>query len=74
MKTNECRKAAAISKIPVKCTLDIYVWHRLVYFLVCLSGWHLGRASSVVVFLMVFAVSFGVRKQLERHRVFKGIA
>ncbi|WP_288259908.1 hypothetical protein [uncultured Bacteroides sp.] len=74
MKTNECRKATAMSKIPVKCTLDIYVWHRLVYFLVCLSGWHLGRASSVVVFFMVFAVSFGVRKQMERLRVFNRIA
>ncbi len=56
---------SVVSRVPVKCTLDIYVWHRLAYCLVCLAGVSLGPWASLVVFLLVFVVSFFIRKYVE---------
>lgn len=56
---------SVVSRVPVKCTLDIYVWHRLVYCLAGLVGVSLGSWASLVVFLVVFVVSFFIRKCVE---------
>lgn len=42
----------AINQLPVKATMDIYVWHRLLYALLVLFGFDFKPFQAVVVFLM----------------------
>ena len=53
-----------IKAIPVKCSMDIYLWHRLVFFLICIFGIQLGQFASVYVFIVIFSLSFVLRKYM----------
>lgn len=72
LKTSGFGQVSAISYVPVRCSLDIYVWHRLAYFLFCLVGLRLEGWASVVVFISVFFVSFAIRKSMEWQKCLTG--
>ena len=67
LKTSGFGQVSAISYVPVRCSLDIYVWHRLAYFLFCLVGLRLEGWASVVFF-----VSFAIRKSMEWQKCLTG--
>lgn len=50
---------------PIKTTLDIYLWHRLLYaFLVGVLNLNFYKFDAIVVFLLLSVVSIIVRKIL----------
>lgn len=54
--------STAIKHMPSKCTLDIYIWHRLIYFILILMGINFSKWSTPCVFILVFALSYILRK------------
>lgn len=54
--------STTIKHIPSKCTLDIYIWHRLIYFLLILMGINFSKWSTPCVFTLVFTFSYILRK------------
>lgn len=52
-----------LSKIPIKTTLDIYLWHRLLYvFLVGVLNINFHKIDAIAVFLILAVVSIILRK------------
>lgn len=51
--------------IPIKCPLDIYIWHRLLYaVLVGVLGFNFHKMDAVVIFSLLTIVSFVMRKHM----------
>ena len=58
-------KLSIISNLPSKTTLDIYIWHRIVFLLLCMMGISLGKSATVVVFILVLVLSTVIRKSVQ---------
>lgn len=50
-----------LSSLPVKATLDIYVWHRLIYALITAYIFDFGKMSGIVIFLICVVLFFHTR-------------
>lgn len=42
-------------------TLDIYIWHRLVYYIMKIIGMEMHGFDAIVVFLITLALAIGIR-------------
>lgn len=61
----QCGGVKWLQYIPVKCTLDIYIWHRLLYaVLVGVLGFNFHKMDAVVMFSLLAIVSFVMRKYI----------
>lgn len=47
---------------PVSSTLDVYIWHRLVYFILVLLGCYSGVVGSIEVFLVTASLSIIIKQ------------
>lgn len=47
---------------PVSSTLDVYIWHRLVYFILVLLGCYIGVVGSIEVFLVTASLSIIIKQ------------
>ncbi len=47
---------------PVSSTLDVYIWHRLVYFILVLLGCYIGFVGSIEVFLVTASLSIIIKQ------------
>lgn len=51
-----------ITKLNSKSTLDIYVWHRPVYLLLCIIGLNINAIAALYVYLICAVISISVRR------------
>lgn len=53
-----------INSLPVTSTLDIYVWHRLVYFVLIVTNCCIAKVGAIEVFLItaIFSLLIRLRK------------
>lgn len=51
-----------IQWFPVSSTIDVYIWHRLVYFILVLLGCYIGFIGSIEVFLVTACLSILIKR------------
>lgn len=56
-------KFGSISYLPVKSIFDVYIYHRLMFFLLVIAGWNSQSGlSAMVVYAACMVISIGMRK------------
>lgn len=62
----EQNKFKFIDKFKPSLTLDIYIYHRLVYFIIILMGGKFGNYSAIVCFLLTYLLAYVFKTKLKK--------
>lgn len=55
-------KYSFVKSLPMSTTLDIYIWHRLVYLLLVIFHCYIGQIGAIEVFVITAFLSIIIRK------------